>query len=422
MPRRARKGNTNENTQTKGSTANEQATSSRIQSIFKKIIIALQDQRDLRCDLSSTRTRAVLLDSEYVVLHSEYEKSLAAHDKLEALSKELARQNKTIDEESEHRIAQERKLREDIVHRFNIAMMDINKKLARQSTTREQRDVYVSNLQSKVSDLRERHHMRQLHFDQQLHRKHLEEQLAGAKQRELAASHKATSQRLEALQQTLSETNSELSKLTSHLSRYRNEISSGEAMLSDTSELHDTQHARVVRLQAEIKQMQTVNAAERHTNDASLVRLSAIEAEYNRLDCATAQCREVERKERAKVDALEKLCKQVTRERTELHSEIVVMQEAWTKLKQEIDALKDQVGDSGKVFDVLQSIMNRESLDVTVSSIIKSGKTIEDVINDELSHLRLTSGIKLDGKRPASGRSSTNASSTATARSAEAPG
>lgn len=67
------------------------------------------------------------------------------------------------------------------------------------------------------------------------------------------------------------------------------------------------------------------------------------------------------------------LCTKVTGERSELNSEIIVMQEAWTKLKQEIDSLKYQVCDTSKIFDVLQSIMNRESLDVTISTILKSG-------------------------------------------------
>lgn len=421
MPRRVRKGNASETGQAKAATASEQALSARIQSIFKKIIATLQNQRDLRCDLSSTRTRALLLDSEYVVLHSEYEKSLAAHDKLAALSKELARQNRVIDEEAELRVSQERKMREEIVHRFNVAMMDINAKLARQSSTREQRERYVANLQSKVSDLRERHDMRGQHFALQLHRKKLETQLAEARQRELAGRHAQTARKLSDVRAQLVETQRQHQQLTDKLHRYRGDVSHSETLLADTNEKFETQKTGIEHVQAEIKQLQMANSSMRNANDSTQVHIRAMEAECARLEAAIGDCRQMERRERAKVDALEKLCRQVTSERSELHSEIVVMQEAWTKLKHEIDSLKDQVGDTGKVFDVLQSIMNRESLDVAVTSILKSGKTIEDVINDELSNLRLTAGVKLDAKRTASTTRST-ASSTATARSAEAPG
>lgn len=420
MPRRVRKGGASDSTQAKGANANEHALSGRIQSIFKKIITTLQNQRDLRCDLSSTRTRALLLDSEFVVLHSEYEKSLAAHDKLAALSKELARQNKEIDEEAEMRVAQERKLREEIVHRFNVAMMDINAKMARQTSSREQRERYVANLQSRVSDLRERYDMRGQHFALQLHRKKLEAQLADARRRELTDKHAETTRRLAEVRAQLADSIREHAHLSDTLARYRDDINRSNTLLTDTNEQYEAQKADIERVQSEGKQMNNSNAAVRNANDSTMVHIKAMEAECARLDSAIADCRQMERRERAKVEALEKLCKQVTSERSELHNEIVVMQEAWTKLKLEIDSLKDQVGDTGKVFDVLQSIMNRESLDVAVTTILKSGKTIEDVINDELSNLRLTAGVKLDTKRPSTPRSTP--SSTATARSAEAPG
>ena len=163
--------------------------SARIQSIFKKIHSTLQNQRDLRCDLSITRTRAVLLDSELSVLQNDYEKSLVAHDKLAALSKELTRQNKVIEEEAEQRVTHERQMREEIVHRFNRAMMDINRKLSRQSCSREQREQYVAKLQRRVSDLRERYDMCAKHFALQLHRKKLETQLAEGRRRELNERH-----------------------------------------------------------------------------------------------------------------------------------------------------------------------------------------------------------------------------------------
>lgn len=399
MPRRTRRGNGADAHASRAANT-EQAISARIQSTSKKIIVALQDQRDLRCDLSSTRTRALLLDSEYVVLHSEYERCLAARDKLEALSRELTRQNKTIDEESENRVMEEKRLREEIVHRFNVAMIDINKKLARQSTTREQRDRYVQNLQSKLADLRERYDTREQHFEQQIRRRQLEKQLAMAKRRQVLDGHQDTAKHLSHLREELKEAQEEHDQLSAKLISYRETICDGESLMESTEQLYQTQRNQIEEAHAEVKQVQSANSTVRNTNNSTNVHIKAMEAECSRLEAAINETRQVERLERAKVEALEKLCRQVTCERSELHSEILVMQDAWTNLKQEIEALKDQVGDSGKVFDVLQSIMNRESLDVAVSSIIKSGKTIEDVINDELSQLRLASGSKLDEKRP----------------------
>lgn len=364
----------------------------------------------------------MLLDSEYVVLHRDYEKSVAAHERLEGLSKELARQNKTIEEEAEQRVSHERQLREDIVHRFNTAMLDINSKLARQSSSREERDKYVSNMQNKVADLRERNDMREQHFEQQLHRKKLEKQLAEAKRRQLDHHRVATRRRLLETRRKLAEARSKQSELNQLVDRIRNSVDADEALLLATDADFAANKERIDTLQAEIKTAHDANASQRNANNATLVHIKAMEAECARLESSITECRDTERKERAKIDALEKLCRQVTAERAGLHNDIIAMQEAWTKLKHDIDSLKDQVGDSGKVFDVLQNIMNRESLDVAVSSIIKSGKTIEDVLNDGLGHMHITSAVKLDSSRSSVARSTPTAATASSARSAEAPG
>lgn len=67
--------------------------------------------------------------------------------------------------------------------------------------------------------------------------------------------------------------------------------------------------------------------------------------------CQLHQHRENERRERIKIDTLKKICLQVTTERTAVHNDLIAMQVAWTKLKLDINSLKEQVGDNGKVFE-----------------------------------------------------------------------
>lgn len=389
MPRRTRRTNGADAQPPRPPFTDNAATSARINTLYKKIMVALQDQRDLRCDLSSTRTRALLLDSEYVVLHAEYERSLAARDKLEALSRELARQNKTIDEESEARIMQEKKMREEIVNRFNADMMDVNKKLARQSTSREQRDIYVSNLQKKLVDLRERYDMREQHFEQQIHRKQLEKRLAEAKRLEVVSKHAKISHELESIRDDLRKAQAQYDELNNRLTHDQQIIKDSKAALEDTQQLFESQEAQIEGAQAEVKRLQTNNASARKQNSSTTVHLNAMDVECRRLEKVIAEHQELERKERAKVEALDKLCKQVTNERAELHDEIMFMQDTWTNLKQEMETLKDQDGDGNRLFQVLQNIMTRESLDLVVDSYLKDRKTIEEVVSKELKTLRV---------------------------------
>ncbi|KAI0566101.1 chromosome segregation protein SMC [Gracilaria domingensis] len=398
MPRRARRPNAGEANSSRAP-ANEHAISARIQATFKKIIVALQDQRDLRCDLASTRARALVLDSEFVVLHTEFDRSVAARDKLDALSRELMRRNKLIDEEAEQRILDEKKMTEDIVQRFNNAMTDINRKLNSQSRSREQRDRYISILRNKLRDLRERYDMREQHFKQQIHRKHLEQQLAVAKHRELVEKHSKVRKQLCALQADLQALETQQQQQQTLVDEYRCTIQESERYLQSTEQLFHSQKTEIEDMQAEAKQLQSTNATARNTNNSTNVHIKAMESECKRLEASITQKREVERKERTKIEALEKLCKQVTKERTELHSEILVMQDAWSNLKEEIEALKDQVGESSRIFEALQSIMNREP-DVAGRAIIRIQKAIDDASSDELSRVRLVSGSKLDEQLP----------------------
>ncbi|PXF41212.1 Gamma-taxilin [Gracilariopsis chorda] len=399
MPRRARRPTASDPNSVRGPSS-EHAISARIQATFKKIIVALQEQRDLRCDLASTRTRALVLDSEFVVLHTEFDRSAAARNKLDALSRELARRNKSIDEEAEQSIVAEKKITEDVVQRFNAAMAEINNKLTSKNHSRERRNLYVQTLQNKISVLQERYDMREQHFNQQVKRKQLEQQLLVAKHRELVNTHSATTKQLAQIHQQLQTAKQQHHQLKNDVQHSRTTIRDSDQYLQSTDNLYDTQKTQIDKLQTEAKQLQSANAISRNANNSTNVHIKAMESECKRLEQSIIAARETERKERTKIEALEKLCKQVTIERSELHREILVMQDAWSNLKQEIETLKDQVGESGRVFEVLQNIMNRESLDGAGSSIFRGDRSIEDVISDALSPVRLVSGSQLDEQIP----------------------
>ncbi|CAN8065327.1 unnamed protein product [Agarophyton chilense] len=403
MPRRARRPN-NAAAESNSSRPppNEHAISARIQATFKKIIVALQDQRDLRCDLASTRARALVLDSEFVVLHTEFDRSVAARDKLDALSRELMRRNKLIDDEAEKHILDEQKMTEDIVRRFNAAMTDINRKLHSQCRSREQRDRYVSVLRNKLRDLRERYDMREQHFKQQMHRKQLEQQLAIAKHRELVQKHSEIINQLTELQSESQALEAHQQQQQALLDQCQATVQESQLYLQSNELLHHSQAAHIEHMHVEAKQLQSSNATARNANNSTNVHIKAMESECKRLEASITQTRDVERKERTKIEALEKLCKQVTKERSELQSEFLVMHDAWANLKEEIEVLKDKIGEDTKgsrIFETLQSMMSREQ-DVAGRITFRNHKDIDDTSNDELSLLHLVSGSKLDEQMP----------------------
>lgn len=419
MPRRVRKGDSTESAQGKGVIDNEHAIATRVQAIYKKIISTLQNQRDLRCDLANTRTRSTVLAAEYIALHREYDKSAATHNKIFDLSRELARQNKAIEEDVEQRISHERQLSQAAALRFNTITKDFNNKIACETLSRQQHDAYVANMQNKVADLRERNDMRDLHFTQQLHCKKLETQLAQAKCCQLDRQHATLRLQLSDFSQQFSHVEAEQSHINHTLLRLREDIRRNNAFMTDSEPQFSANKERIETLQANIKGMQQAIVTGRNSSSAMLLHIKIMNAECARLKLTATEYQEAEQKERTKIDTLEKLCRQVTAERTGVHNDFIAMQVAWTKLKNDINTLKDQVGDNGKVFEMLRSIMNREILDF--GAILKNEKSIEDAINDELSQLRLTSGAELNIRTSVSGSAAT-ATPASSARSAEAPG
>lgn len=391
MPRRTRRGTGGEGSGTRGA-SHDNAAANRVNTLLSKILSALQDQRDLRVDLSSTRARALLLDGEYVTLHAEYERALAARDRLDALSRELTRQNKAVIDESERRIVDEKKMREEIVRRFNDAMMDINTKLAQQSSTREQRDAHLANLRQKYRDLQERYEIGGQHFELQMQRKRLETRLTQARRREVSEKHVRVTEALQSVRHRIKSLREEYRNLNANLSRYAHATRQAQTELNESNQQLAVDERKVQSLQAQLDELQTSNATIRNENIATGIRIKAMDAEAKRLDTAIANIRETERVERTKREALEKLCRQVTAERAELHNDVVIMQEAWSNLKLDIEKLKGQVGGGNRVFAVLQSIMNRKYLDIAVNDVMQTGKTIEDAIREELSNLRLSTG------------------------------
>lgn len=224
------------------------------------------------------------------------------HDKIEALSRRFTCQNEAIDEE----------MREDIVHCFNAAMMEATEKLIRQTISREQRNRYIHNLHNILADLRECYEIRQEHFEQQIYVKHLEKHLAMARRHELEKTHKVTSEQLSEVLHLVSIAQNHHDDLSAKLKECRDTIIEGQRVLESSEKLYETQKTQIEEARGRVKDMQISNSAKRKTNKATIIHINAMEAECKRLELAICECRDEERKERTKAEALEKLYKQIT--------------------------------------------------------------------------------------------------------------
>lgn len=296
-----------------------------------KVLRAVQEQRELRLDAGQARKRGRLLEAELNALKAEHERTRGIKEKLDTLSRELTRQNRTVIEESERVIAEEKRRRDGIVRRFNDAMREVNEKLARQGAAAvmvdddddgEVRDELVRA----VRDAEERYRCRTEHFESGVRRRALERQLAAARIREANVKREKAAGMLKDVRLKCASAREEHKRLHVAVARF-------SAAAGDATTALEAVRAQLTRAERKLnahcraaKEAQQANARVRNDNVATGIRIKAMHSEEARLQSAMSSVREEERKERGKREALERLHKQVTAERAELRNDVLIMQ------------------------------------------------------------------------------------------------
>lgn len=349
-----------------GANVDSAATSpaaARVTTLLAKVLTLLHDQRSLRLEAATVRARVSLLDGEYVTLHAEYERSLGARDRLDALSRELSRQNKAVLDEGERALREERRLREVFVSRFNAAIDDVGASLAHHGAGRERADGMRRHLAGIRGEFEERGRVRRELAEAARWTREVERRLDEARVREARGRRDVVGdelKRLRARSKSLREEEILLRARLGGAGAFTTATASAQdLLLSARRKLTDTA-AHVERLSQAGRDTAASNSTLRNSNAATLVRISADEAEAARLTSAISEVRASERVERTKREALEKLCRRVTEERAGLHSEVVIMQQTWANLKGDIDGLGTQTGGARRIVEALKEILGKE--------------------------------------------------------------
>lgn len=346
-----------------GECAASAAAAARVTALLGKILAGLHDQRTLRVEAGTVRARVALLDGEYVTLHAEYERSLGARDRLDALSRELSRQNKQVLDEGERALREERRLREMFVARFSAAIDDVSASLGHQTAGYERADAMREHLARIRADFGERARVRRQLAEAARHTRAAERRLAEALVREARQRRERTAGKLASIRAHAKALREEEILLRARLGgagQYSTATASAEEMLA-RQRAHVADCVKQVSVLAQAgRELAGENTARRNENAATLVRIGADEAEAARLSGAIRDAQSAARAERVKREALERLCRRVTEERASLHSEVIIMQQTWANLKGDIDGIGTQTGQPARIAEALRDIIGRE--------------------------------------------------------------
>ena len=101
--------------------------------------------------------------------------------KLEALCKELQKQNRNVLDQSKQASEEETKKRQELSDRFNDTIKDVQGKISNQEEERQKQVEENTKLREQLQNFLNQYEVRDKHFEHQLHAKDLEQQLANAK-------------------------------------------------------------------------------------------------------------------------------------------------------------------------------------------------------------------------------------------------
>lgn len=307
----------------------------------------MADVSALETELTQIERRMVTTQADYEDVGDELQRTERVTEKLKKLSRELARQNKAILEESERRADVECAKREAIVAKFDDAMRDIHAKLAAgEDVAPPPRDDDLIVLRRQLRELSDEYEAREVRFKEQLEQEEADAHIQRDAETELQELQRQSEADLEALQAE----RRTLRELEQTAVRLRKRAKDAEEKMASL-ESHVRTHQDQLR-------KQTAGLSKYENSIAELERVwKTLEAEEESLKNKIAKCSENARllneelefwkgkskSETEKRQTLERLCRTLTEERSVMRKEVQAMQSAWVLLETEIENLRAEI-------------------------------------------------------------------------------
>ena len=274
----------------------------------------IQDTRKLEREVVVVRRRAQQAAASEEKALGDLKQANAMRDKLEMLCRELQKQNRTVLEESKRVAQEEHEKRQQLSDKFQSTIEEVSKKMENDSG--EKLDLIKDNegLREKMVSFLKQYELQQEHHAQQIKTKDLEQQLSTAQHAhevqtlkvELA---KAAEYKAQATQSLTAEV-----ELRKQLASYAEKFDSFQDTLGKSNEVF-------AQFKADIKAQKKENQTLRKETLALRTKGADMDAAFIKAtEDNAAQRAELEAAAK-KLDGLQKLCRTVTAERSELLKE-----------------------------------------------------------------------------------------------------
>mmetsp|Transcript_32112 Transcript_32112/g.44518 ORF Transcript_32112/g.44518 Transcript_32112/m.44518 type:complete len:411 (+) Transcript_32112:80-1312(+) len=276
--------------------------------IMALIVPVISDAKLAARELQAVQRSVEILSKEKEKILGELSRVNALKGKLEALCRELQKQNKLIQDESKRASQDEQAKREELSTRFQETVTEINTRLESQGEDRSKQVDENEALRLKLVEFAERLDAREALHLEEAKAKGLEAQLAGKRLEQERAMHQETQIKAKTYAQQavlMKETEVEL---RSQLNTYRDKFGDFESMIKSSHEAFTTFKTDIEKMSKRIKKLESEKAALVRKTQASDVAVIDLVSEKASLEKAKASLE-------TKNTRLQALCRELQTER-----------------------------------------------------------------------------------------------------------
>ncbi|KAL2087756.1 hypothetical protein ACEWY4_016584 [Coilia grayii] len=290
----------------------------------------LEESRSMQKQMKALQKKQSQLAKEKMHLQGEHSKAILARSKLESLCRELQRHNKTLKEENARSSREYEEQRKEVTLKFQVTLKEIESELEQHRLSNCRLRQENMELATNLNKIIGRYELREEHIDKVFKHKELQQQLVDANLKRTAELMKQVEDRqqreIDLLLKDATETRHKCEimkeqeiQLKQQLSQYMDKFEEFQITLAKSNEVFSTFRQEMEKMTKKIKKLEketTLWRTKWETNNQALLQMA--EEKTLRDKHYKAQ--------QGKVERLEKLCRALQKERTELNQKLSSMQ------------------------------------------------------------------------------------------------
>ncbi|KAF1949371.1 hypothetical protein CC80DRAFT_429275 [Byssothecium circinans] len=285
---------------------------SRLDVVQKRYTELLADMKRTERDHQKAKKRGDQLQKEKDASRSELNKVTTMKDKLDKLSRDLAKENKKLKDELHKIESTESAAREDLYHRLETMSVDVERCVASQSQSEPQNPAELELdeiFRQKFKSFIDQYELRELQFHSLLRTKELEIQYQMARLEQQRKQQEAESSKSHQLTRQVSTFSQTETELRTQLNIYVEKFKQVEETLNNSNDLFLTFRKEMEEMSKKTKRLEKDNATLLRNKDVTSRNIAEMVEYRQRMEGDLAQKDKEIEDQRKKIARLETLCR-----------------------------------------------------------------------------------------------------------------